>query len=116
MPASSGRQVVLRRFRALLALALFALGGGAEQLLDAVLYHRGVAPVEQARVNAGDQCHSERCELGAPIATPPPAEPPPVDGRLEPPVRRTAGVRFLAALRATPAARAHAPRAPPSLS
>lgn len=74
----------LHRVRALLALAMFATSDGGEQLLDALLFHgRPAASQDIPRVNDVDHCHAEKCELGAPIASPPPASPPDLAGRFE---------------------------------
>ena len=87
------------RLRALLALTLFAQGDGAMQLADALVFHTRTAHIEVAHVSAGDRCHSERCELGAPYASPPPIIPP------------EAGDRFAAVYRrAEPVAPAAPPR------
>ena len=75
------------RFRAFLALLLFGLGNGGAQLLDAVVFHGGPAHAEVNRVNSGDHCHAEQCDLGAPIVSPPPVDPPLVAGRFAPPTR-----------------------------
>jgi hypothetical protein len=72
------------RLRALVALLLFGGNDGGAQLLDAVVFHRHSAPVEITRINAGDNCHSERCDLGAPIAAPPPVTAPGIGYRFEP--------------------------------
>ncbi|HEY3934330.1 MAG TPA: hypothetical protein VGL65_06885 [Gemmatimonadales bacterium] len=62
------------RIRALLALALFGMSEGGAQMLDAVVFHRHPvsAQSEIPRVNAPDHCHSEECDLGTPLAPPPP--------------------------------------------
>ncbi len=52
------------------AVLLFGLASGGAQLADALIYHNHPAPhAADPRVNAGDHCHSERCDLGAPITT-----------------------------------------------
>jgi hypothetical protein len=79
-----------RRLRILLSLGLFATSAGGAQLLDAIVFHSGPVRVDVARFNAGDHCHSERCELGAPIVSPPPITPPAHGGRVEPPGRDVA--------------------------
>ena len=61
------------RLRALLAILLFGFGGGGAQLADALIYHNHPVPASpDARLNAGDHCHSEKCDLGAPITSVPP--------------------------------------------
>ena len=78
----------LHRLRTLLSLVLFVTSGGGAQLVDAIVFHSGPVRVDVARVNAGDHCHAERCDLGAPIASPPPLAPPIGAGRTEPPSHR----------------------------
>ena len=75
------------RIRAVLAVAIFAMASGAPQLADGLVYHRKPEPVPITRMNAGDHCHAESCDLDEKLATPPPASPPDDGGRLEPPVR-----------------------------
>lgn len=104
---------VPHRIRAFVALALFATSSGGEQLLDGLLFHRQPARPEMVRVNAGDQCHAERCELGVRIVSPPPLPLAMGDGRFEPPSRRFV---ILAPANAPPSAVAAGPvgsRAPP---
>ena len=73
------------RIRAIVALALFATSDGGAQLLDALVFHSRPERPDVARLNSGDHCHAERCELGAPIASPPPLTLAIGVGRLEPP-------------------------------
>jgi len=75
------------RLRAIAALALFALASGAAQVADGLVYHRRPEPVPITRINAGDHCHAESCDLDERLATPPPVSTPDDVGRLEPPVR-----------------------------
>jgi hypothetical protein len=103
----------LHRLRTLLSLALFVTSGGGAQLLDAIVFHSGPVGVDVARVNAGDHCHAERCELGAPIASPPPLAPPVGDGRAEPPTNRVTGLAPADAPRSTVVAGPLGSRAPP---
>jgi hypothetical protein len=77
------------RIRAVVALALFATSGGGAQLVDALLFHSRPERPDAVRVNAGDHCHAERCELGAPIVSPPPPALAMDAGRLEPLSHRT---------------------------
>src|ERR1017187_10074759 len=74
--------------RAVIALALFATSGGGVQLVDALVFHSRPERPDAVRGNAGDHCHAERCELGAPIVSPPPPALAVGPGRLEPPSRR----------------------------
>ena len=100
----------------MLALAIFATSDGGTQLLDAILFHRGPVHPDVVRVNAPDRCHSERCELGAPITTSPPAEARLAVPRLEPPRRLATLPVPHDAPRAVAAVRPLGSRAPPSLS
>jgi hypothetical protein len=75
------------RLRASIAVAIFAMASGAPQLADGLVYHRKPEPVPITRINAGDHCHAESCDLDEKLATPPPASPPEDGGRLEPPIR-----------------------------
>ena len=104
------------RLRALFALALFATSDGGAQLLDAVIFHRHPAAPEVTRINSGDDCHAERCDLGAPIAAPPPVAPPNWGFRLEPAQRRIAIVAPADAPRTLLATSPLGSRAPPHLS
>ena len=106
------------RLRALLAVALFATSDGGAQLLDAVVFHShpAQAGAEGARLNAGDHCHAERCELGVPITSPPPITPPDVGDRFEPLYRRTVAVIPADAPRITVVTAPLGPRAPPAES
>ncbi len=73
-----------RQIRALLALALFGTSDGGAQLLDAVVFHsHPPAHADVPRINDGDHCHAEKCDLGAPIASPPPVAAPIALVRLE---------------------------------
>jgi hypothetical protein len=101
------------QLRALLALALFATSDGGAQLLDAVVYHSHPVKAETTRLNAGDHCHAENCELGAPIASPPPLTPPDVGDRFEPVYRRAVAVVPADAPRTTRPAVPLGSRAPP---
>ncbi len=75
------------RLRAAIALAVFAMASGAPQLADALVYHRKPEPAPITRMNAGDHCHAESCDLDEKLATPPPVSPPEDGGRLMSPVR-----------------------------
>jgi hypothetical protein len=102
-----------RRIRAFVALTLLTMSGGGVQLADALVFHSGVARADVARVNAGDHCHAERCELGAPIASPPPLAPPVGDGRVEPPSSRVTALAPADAPRSAVVAGPLGSRAPP---
>jgi hypothetical protein len=65
----------------LLALAVFAQGDGAVQLADALVFHTRTVRIEVDHVHGTDRCHAERCELGVPIASPPPITQPDVGDR-----------------------------------
>ena len=101
------------RLRALVALVLFSTSGGGEQLLDALVFHSHPTVPAGPRINAGDHCHAETCELGVPITSPPPIAPPGADGRFEPPTRRAAVVTPVDPPRTTATPTALGSRAPP---
>lgn len=105
-----------RALRSVLALVLFSTSGGAEQLADAILFHGRVTAAEPVRVNSGDHCHAEQCDLGVPIATPPPVEPRLADGRFALPIGDAPAAWIDRVARALPTPRAHSPRAPPRLA
>jgi hypothetical protein len=99
--------------RAVIALALFATSGGGVQLVDALVFHSRPERPDAVRVNAGDHCHAERCELGAPIVSPPPPALAMGAGRLEPPSHRTIALVPADAPRSTVVAGPLGSRAPP---
>jgi hypothetical protein len=101
------------RLRAFLALVLFSTSGGGEQLLDALVFHSHPVKDVGPRVNAGDHCHAEKCELGVSISSPPPIAPPDGDGRFEPPTRRATAITPADAPRATLVTAPLGSRAPP---
>jgi hypothetical protein len=104
------------QLRAFIALVLFSTSGGGAQLLDALVFHSHPAPASGPRVNAGDHCHAETCELGVPITSPPQVAPPDIHGRFEPPTRRATAVTPTDAPRTTLAAAPLGSRAPPARS
>jgi hypothetical protein len=101
------------RIRAFVALVLFGTGGGGDQLLDALVFHSRPEQPDVIRMNAGDHCHAERCQLGVPIVTPPPHAPAVGDGRFEPPSHRTIAAAPLDAPRSAVVAGPLGSRAPP---
>ncbi|HEY4320786.1 MAG TPA: hypothetical protein VGM77_06340 [Gemmatimonadales bacterium] len=102
------------RLRALLAVALFIQGDGGAQLLDALVFHsRPATAINGPRVNNDDHCHSERCDLGAPIATPPPVSPAPSVHRVEAVVFQVAVVLPVDPPRSVPSNAPLGSRAPP---
>ncbi|HEX3928319.1 MAG TPA: hypothetical protein VHW65_09990 [Gemmatimonadales bacterium] len=107
------RRPTMQRVRSIVALALFALSGGGAQLADALVFHRGPPRADVERMNAGDHCHGESCDLGAPIVSPPPAFVPYHDGRFAPPTRALAAVAPADAPRPAIRARSLGSRAPP---
>lgn len=106
----------LSRLRALVALVLFSTSGGGEQLLDALVFHSHPTPAAGPRVNAGDHCHAETCELGVPITSPAPIAPPDGVGSFEPPTRRATVTAPPDAPRTTLATTPLGSRAPPEQS
>lgn len=101
------------RIRAVVALALFATSGGGVQLVDALMFHSRPEHTDVVRLNAGDHCHAERCELGAPIVSPPPPAPAISDGRFEPLSHRGIALAPVDAPRSTVVAGPLGSRAPP---
>src|ERR1019366_407286 len=101
------------RIRAFVALVLFGTGGGGDQLLDALVFHSRPAGPAVVRMNSGDHCHAERCELGVPIVSPPPQAPAMAACRFAPPSRRTVALTPLDAPRSAVVAGPLGSRAPP---
>ncbi|MGH7582129.1 MAG: hypothetical protein ACREL5_02755 [Gemmatimonadales bacterium] len=104
------------RLRAVLALAIFATSVGGTQLLDALLFHRGPMRPDVVRISAPDRCHSENCELGAPMATSPPAQSRLAAPRFELPHRAAVALLPDDAPRAIAAPGPLGSRAPPALA
>lgn len=104
------------RLRSLLAVLLFATANGGGQLLDAVLFHRGRVEVDAVRLNSGDRCHAEHCDLSVPPVTSLPASGEPGPGLLVPTGSVTGTPRPDRAPRPARVHRECTPRAPPALS
>jgi hypothetical protein len=85
------------RLRTLVALLLFSTANGGAQVFDALVFHSHPVQALLPRLEGADHSHADRCELGAPIASPPPVTPPDLGDRFEPRVRRVRVARPIVA-------------------
>lgn len=108
---------MIRQLRSFLAVILFLGGGTLVPLADAVVFHSGRARPGGNHIESTEaSCHVERCDLGSPVASAPPADAA-FDFRLvAPPVRVVLAPAVAGAPRDRAPIGAFGPRAPPSQS